>query len=233
MAALSDRELLRLHLEAVWTISVPPLVGAHVDLDPDGPLPPWSLYLAHFTVGEVAVWRPETRSNWRVTLLRRGHEANIAYDPTLDMRCEVVLRPPADPPAAPSQHHPRLLTESDAALLEAFEAESASYYLDPTRGPCFGVIVDGRLATVAHSSRRTAQACELGINTLPDARRQGCAKAATLAWTQAVRDEGLEPIYSALTWNDASRALATSCGYIPAIQGAYGPMAGSAGAPRA
>jgi RimJ/RimL family protein N-acetyltransferase len=224
MAALSDRELLRLHLEAVWSISLPPVVGAHVDLDPDGPLPPWSLYLAHFSVGEVAIWRPETRSDRRVTLLRRGHEANIAYDPTLDMRCEVVLRAPDVPPAAPSRHHARLLTTTDAALLEAFEVGESSYYLDPQHGPCFGVLVDGRLASVAHSSRRTAQACELGVNTLADARRQGCANAATLAWTQAVRGEGLEPIYSAFTWNEASRALAASCGYTPAIQGAYGPM---------
>lgn len=229
MTALTDRELLRLHLEAVWSISVPPLVDAHVDLDPNTPLPPWSLYLAHFAVGEVAIWRPETHSNRRVVLLRRGHEANIAYDPTLGMRCEVVLRPPDDPPATLSPHHARLLITTDTALLEAFEAGESSYYLDPQHSPCIGVILDGHLVSVAHSSRRTEQACELGINTLPDARRQGCAKAATLAWTRAVDAEGLTPIYSAFTWNDASRALAAACGYTPAIQGSYGPMPDAGG----
>jgi hypothetical protein len=139
------------------------------------------------------------------------------------MRRETVFRPPTEPPTS-TRHTVRLLTEQDIPLIEEFEAESATYYLDPTRGPCFGVIRDGRLTSVAHSSRRTAEACELGIETLLHARRQGCAQAATLAWERAIRAEGLIPLYSAFTRNTASLRLATSCGYVEAIAGAYGPM---------
>lgn len=220
---LSERELLRLHLEAVWGVHVPPIVGYSVDLEPSEALPPWELYLAHFGGIHIAIWRPDVLSTHRVALLRRGHEADPIFNPAIAMRRETVFYPPAEQPAD-ARHTTRLLTEDDAPLLEEFEAESASYYLDPARGPCFGVIIDGRLTSVAHSSRRTAEACELGIDTLPDARRQGCAHAATLAWTRAIRQEGLIPLYSAFARNTASLRLAASCGYAEAIAGAYGPM---------
>ncbi|HEX9036932.1 MAG TPA: GNAT family N-acetyltransferase [Ktedonobacterales bacterium] len=220
---MRDRELLRLHLEAGWGISVPPIVGRSVDLETDGALPPWALYLAHFSGDEVAVWRPDVLSDHRVTLLRRGHEARPVFTPAIGMRREVVFQPPETLPDAP-EHDARPLSASDAALLEAFEADSVSYFLDSRRGPCVGVIIDGRLASVAHASRRTARACELGINTTPEARRRGYARAATIAWTRAILAEGLTPLYSAFAWNAASLALAAACGYTPAIQGAYGPM---------
>lgn len=223
MGDSANRELLRLHLEAGWGISVPPIEGASVDLEPDGPLPPWSLYLAHMPGDEVAIWRPDVLSNHRLALLRRGHEADPLFHPAIGMRREVVLRAPAIPPAAPS-HATRPLSHTDAALIEAFEDGSASYFLDPRRGPCIGVIMNGCLASIAHCSRRTAAACELGINTAPDARRQGYARAATLAWTQAIIEEGLTPIYSARASNTASLRLAVSCGYAPVIAGAYGPF---------
>lgn len=223
MSETEDRDLLCRHIEAVWSISVPPLLGRSVDLEPGGVMPPWSLYLAHFAVGEVGVWRPDILSDHRVALLRRGHEARVNFDSAIGFRKEVVLRAPAEP-SETTGSAARLLTSADEALLEAFEAGSASYFLDPQRGPCCGVIVDGRLVSVAHSSRRTAAACELGINTLEDARRQGHARAATLAWTRAIRDEGLEPIYSASAENAASLALAAACGYAVVIDGSYGPM---------
>jgi hypothetical protein len=220
---LTERELLRLHLEAVWGIKVPLLVGYSVDLELDEPLPPWELYLAHFASIHVAVWRPDVLSTHRVALLRRGHEADPTFSPAIGMRRETIFLPP-ETPLSDGHYAPRLLTAEDAPLLEEFEAESASYFLDPAHGPCFGVIIDSRLASVAHSSRRTAEACELGINTLPHARRRGCAHAATLAWTRAIRDESLVPLYSAFASNGASLRLAVSCGYGDAIAAAYGPM---------
>lgn len=224
---LTDRELLRLHLEAVWTISVPPVVGGCVNLR--DAQPPWPLYLAHFTGDEVAIWRRDVLSDHRVALLRRGHQAPIVFNAAIGMRREVVLRPPATLPDAPLPVDARTpaarrLAADDAALLEAFEPGESGYYLDPARTPLIGVIVDGRLVSVAHSSRRTPAACELGINTLPNARRHGYARACVIAWTRAVLAEGLTPIYSAFSANSASLALAASCGYTPAIQGAYGPV---------
>ena len=57
------------------------------------------------------------------------------------------------------------------------------------------------------------EACELGIDTLPEARRQGYALAATILWTQAVLQERLVPIYSADASNTASLGLADAAGY--------------------
>jgi predicted GNAT family acetyltransferase len=81
--------------------------------------------------------------------------------------------------------------------------------------------VDGRLLALAHSSRRTAQACELGIDTLPEARRRGYALAATMLWTRAILDEGLIPFYSALAENSTSLALAAAAGYREFARAAY------------
>jgi RimJ/RimL family protein N-acetyltransferase len=86
------------------------------------------------------------------------------------------------------------------------------------------VVVDGRLVSVAHSSRRTLAACELGINTISEARRQGYATAATRAWTRAIQQEGLTPIYSAFTHNTASLRLAAAAGYMQVSASVYGPI---------
>jgi hypothetical protein len=142
------------------------------------------------------------------------------------MRREVVFHYPrtGSRRAAQGARLARLLTAEDVPRIEAFEAGSASYFLDPMRAPCLGVVIDDQLMSVAHSSCRTAEACELGINTLPDARRRGYAAAATALWTAAVRDLQLIPIYSAFAWNSASLHLATSIGYRPRIDGVYGPV---------
>jgi len=226
---MTDRELLRLHLEAVWRISLPALDGSSAELPASGALPPWSLYQAQFTHDTVTLWRPAVAPERRVNLLEQAQRAGDAFDPALGMRREVVLRSPGalvmERPALPTpQTSVRLLGADDAPLLEAFEAESAPYFLDREHAPCIGVIVEGGLVSVAHSSRRTTAACELGINTTPDARRRGYATAATLAWTQAIRQEGLLPIYSAFAYNSASLRLAARVGYSPAIAGVYGPV---------
>jgi RimJ/RimL family protein N-acetyltransferase len=227
---MTDRELLRLHLEAVWRISLPALDGAAVELPASGALPPWSLYHAQLAHDAVTLWRPDVADERRADLLERAQRAGDTYDPALGMRREVVLRPP-DALAAPQaalleqpQATVRLLNADDAPLLEAFEAESAEYFLDREHTPCIGVIAEERLVSVAHSSRRTTAACELGINTALDARRRGYASAATITWTQAIRQEGLLPIYSAFAYNAASLRLAAATGYTPRINGVYGPV---------
>jgi hypothetical protein len=93
-------------------------------------------------------------------------------------------------------------------LLTTFDEGASDYYFQPEKQPVVGGVRDGRLLSLAHSSRRTAKTCELGIETLPVARRQGFALAATVLWTEMVRQEGLVPLYSALTENTASLNLA-------------------------
>src|SRR5690242_5318978 len=222
---MTDRELLRLHIEAVWGISIPTLDGARVELTNTTPLPPWSLYQATFAQGEqVTIWRPSITPDERNDLIQRARAADVVFDATIGMRREVALRFPDDTPSITAQQNVRLLTGDDAALLEAFEVGSASYFLSPMHAPCIGVTVDGRLLSVAHSSRRTAAACELGINTISEARRQGYATAATRAWTHAIQHEGLTPIYSAFAHNTASLRLAAAVGYVQVSASVYGPV---------
>lgn len=221
---MTSRELLRLHIEAVWDISIPPLDGARIELTDTTPLPPWTLYQADLAQGEqITIWRPSVTPGERADLLQRAHTADVAFDAAIGMRREVVLRFP-DTLSIADQHSARLLTADDTSLLEAFEAGSASYYLNPACAPCIGVIADGRLVTVAHSSRRTAAACELGINTVTEARRKGYATAATRAWTRAIQQEGLAPIYSAFAHNTASLRLAAAVGYAQVSASVYGPV---------
>ena len=73
--------------------------------------------------------------------------------------------------------------------------------------------IPGRVVSLAHSSRRTHEACELGVDTLPEARRRGYALAVTTLWARMVLQEGLVPLYSALAGNRASLALAAAAGY--------------------
>lgn len=235
---MTERELLRLHLEAVWGISVPPLEREAVDLPTAGALPPWPMYQARLLSSgdEVTIWRADAAPALRADLARRARVVGVSFDPALGMRREVVLWLRSTGPAhtlssPPAQPGPgaRLLGAEDAALLETFEQGSAEYYLSPQRAPCMGVVVDGRLASVAHSSRRTTDACELGINTAPDARRRGYATMATLAWTETVRQAGLVPIYSAFADNAASLRLAAASGYTPVSEGVYGVMSDARG----
>jgi hypothetical protein len=114
---------------------------------------------------------------------------------------------------ADAQHVARLLTPDDQDLVELFDPGEVSYYFHPDRRPLIGVIVEGRLFSLAHSSRRTAEACELGIDTLLEARRKGYALAATLLWAAEVTQEDLVAFYSASAENTASLGLASAAGY--------------------
>ena len=216
---MTDRELLRIHIEAVWGISIPPLDGTSIELSDALLQPPWSLYHAHLAQGEVTIWRPDVSAEEQADLLRRTQNAG-------EMRREIVLRFSGIPDelSMQSQQPARLLTAADTALLEGFEAGSAEYFLDPHRAPCIGVVVASRLVCAAHSSRRTRDACELGINTIPGARRLGYATTAVRAWTQAILGEGLTPIYSAFAENVASLRLAAASGYQEVSSSVYGPV---------
>jgi RimJ/RimL family protein N-acetyltransferase len=187
--------------------------------------PPWSLYLATLQEAtQVAIWRADTPVEQHPTLLAQACAAGVIWDEAHAMRREVVFAPPATASHGDVDPHVRVLTEADSALLEAFEAGSAAYFLSASAAPCVGVVVEGRLVSVAHSSRQTRAACELGINTLADARRQGYAASATALWTALVQARGLTPIYSAFAWNEASLGLALSVGYTRRIESVYGPV---------
>ena len=222
---MTDREFLRLHLEAVWGVSLPTLAGADVELLADGAQPPWSLYRACLAGGDaVAVWRAGVTPAERADLLQRAGAAGLRWERDLQMRREVALRLAGSASHTPVSPAARLLTNADVALVEAFEVGSAPYFLAAEQAPCYGMVADGLLVSIAHSSRRTAVACELGVETLPAVRRHGYALAVTTAWSAAILREGLTPIYSALAANTASLGLAAKAGYWLVAEGVCGPV---------
>jgi len=215
---IDGRAFLRLHVEAVWGVQLPPLDHNDVSLLPGSLLPSWRLFAAEVAEGRVCIWRPDVDEAQREELLVRLNEVLLlpSSDPPLPgINREVAFRLTAEPliEFAVALRAARPLAPDDHALIEAFEPDSAAYFLQPECRPAIGVIVDGRLCSIAHSSRRTREACELGINTLPEARRKGYALAATVAWSAAIVQEGLTPIYSALATNAPSLKLAGAAGY--------------------
>ncbi len=221
---MTGRELLRLHVEAVWGITLSPFDATSDEATVAAGAPPWSLYLATLADGsQVTIWRADTPAEGRPALLAQAHAAGVNWDEAHAMRREVVFAAPEVATLERGQRA-RELGEDDAALVEAFEAGSATYFLNARTSPCVGVIVEGRLVSVAHSSRQTIEAYELGVDTLPDARRRGYAADAVTLWTQLVQKRGLTPIYSAFAWNEASLRLAQSVGYTRRIGSVYGPV---------
>ena len=214
----TDRAMLRLHVEAVWGVGLPPIDANRITLLPKSAQPGWRLYAGDLTEGRVLIWRADLAFAEREKLLVRLEEVWRLSESTplpSDASREVALRLDAAPviDLVTARRIARLLTADDYALIEAFWPGEARRILQPDLHPPIGVVVDGRLLSLAHSSRSTAEACELGIDTLPEARRRGYALAATVAWSAAIREKGLTPIYSALAANTASLQLAEAAGY--------------------
>ena len=189
-----------------------------VELLPEGSQPSWNLCAAELASGRVHIWRPDVTPVEREVLRLRVSEA-LAFPPIgaplpgvhREVALSLVSPPRLDEATARSVACP--LTEKDRALVEAFQPDAHDDLFRPERQPLIGVVISGRILSIAHSSRRTPEACELGIDTLPEARRKGYALAATIVWTQAVLQERLVPIYSADASNTPSLHLADAAGY--------------------
>lgn len=229
----TERELLRLHVEAVWYIRVPELAGDEAELAVQRPEPPedkpeqlpaWATYQARLAGGgSVRLWRAGVARGERAELAGLTERAlDHPAEKIEHVIREVALRLVAEPtmPLTDAERiAQRLRNDADPRLLAFYE--QAGYHLGGEQEPIFGVTEGGQVVTVAHSSRRTEQARELGINTKPGARRRGYALAATILWTRAILDEGLIPFYSALAENSASLALAHAAGYREFARAAY------------
>ena len=214
----TDRMLLRLHVEAVWGVRLPPIVENDIELLWESFRPSWKLWAGDIAGGRVYIWRPDVEPAERAALRPRANEA-LALPSTAtaiagigrEVAHSLAASPRLDLDIARSRAS--LLTSRDRSRIEVFEVGSSDYYLHPEKRPLIGVVIEGRLLSIAHSSRRTKEACELGIDTVPEARRKGYALAATIVWTRAVLQEGLVPLYSALAENTASLRLAWAAGY--------------------
>ena len=213
-----DRTLLRLHVEAVWGVRLPQVVQDEIEVLPAGVQPCWKLLVAEVANERLHIWRPDVMDRERKALLTQASKALAlpsTETPSAGISREVALHLAAQsvPGVAGAEQIARLLTSGDQALLEALQDDLGETYRDAEKRPLIGVVINGRLVSLAHSSRRTSEACELGVDTLPKARRRGYALAVTILWTRIVLQEGLIPLYSALADNEASLALAAAAGY--------------------
>lgn len=221
---MTELELLRLHINAVWNLHLPLLSYDDSALAVDE-APPWAVYLGMLSGGHVRIWRRDISGDQRARLAERALAALALPTDVLageGIRREVALRrvEATKMDSVQAWRIARRLTAADVALLESYETGSSAYFLVPERAPLFGVVEADRLVSIAHSSRRTAEACELGVHSLPEARRHGYGLAVTSLWTEAIAAEGVEPLYSALAENAASLALAHAAGYRPFVYGA-------------
>ncbi len=88
----------------------------------------------------------------------------------------------------------------------------ATLPLNPAIAPVLAAVQDAMAVAVCFSSRRTATACEAGLEVLPNYRRRGYALRVTAAWALAVRADGRLPLYSTEWENVASRGVARGLG---------------------
>lgn len=77
----TQRGLLRLHIEAVWGVQLPPIAQNTVELLREGIQPSWKLYTAEMAGEQVAIWRPDVPATEREKLLVRASEA-LTLPPT-------------------------------------------------------------------------------------------------------------------------------------------------------
>lgn len=103
------------------------------------------------------------------------------------------------------------LSESNAYLLTEFAWLPGALW---EWRPCLASIEDGQAVSICFSSRRSDRVAEAGVETLPRYRGRGHATNAVSAWAQAIRDEGLIPLYSTSWDNLASRSVARRLGLV-------------------
>jgi hypothetical protein len=226
---LTDLDIMQLHVEAEFTHDA---AGDLVSInEPGGTVAP-RFSLGHTALGPTVRFRhdvPEDR--------RRALERALAV--AEHMQTTVQLDQPLDP--TPFEHvlaentpvqrtslglafrfphsvpliaNTRILRDAaDAAILHPLLAAwEPDIYSSP---PLVALVVDGQAVAVCGSVRITRRAYEAGVETALSFRGRGYGKAVVAGWAKAVRALGVEPLYSAVWQNSASRALARAIGLVP------------------
>jgi len=108
--------------------------------------------------------------------------------------------------------------ETNAILIDERNAFLLAAGLDdwipdvPHQQPLVAVVEDGKAVSVCASVRITDTAHEAGVETLPDYRGRGFARAAVAGWAQEVDRLGALPMYSTSIDNIASQRVAQRLG---------------------
>jgi len=98
------------------------------------------------------------------------------------------------------------VTESNQNLLSTYLPE---WLPEVTQSaPLFALVVDDHAVAVCGSVRITLEAHEAGVETAKELRGQGYAVRVVLAWAHALRELGVEPLYSTELKNVSSQAVA-------------------------
>ncbi len=121
----------------------------------------------------------------------------------------LVDEPPAPPPGGPEV---RLLTGADPLGHLPAPLEREMIW---ARGQfrVWAVIADGWPVSFAYAHRSTRTFADTSIDTAPDYRRRGYARAACLHLFADVRERGMRPTWGAYASNAASRSLAAKLGF--------------------
>ena len=220
---LDDRELMRLHIEALYTHDA---AGDLVRVNEPNGAPAPRFFLGRTAHGAARRFRHDVDLESRRELeaasrddVLRAHALDAPPDLTPYARILARAAPVEQTEAGPAFCFPRdSRTITSAVLVTDENAESLRPLLAPwipdvrLSAPLFALHVDGQAVAVCASVRITSDAHEAGVETSLAYRGRGYAAQVVTAWARAVRDMGRVPLYSTSWRNGASQAVAGKLG---------------------
>jgi len=209
------RDLMRLHVEALFTHDANNrLLRGN---EPSGAEAP-RFFLGRTADGPVIRFRHDVDDETRHALEAAAleSEANVARFEEILARSAPVrntwLGPAFSFPESSESIDVVHVTNDNAQVLEAFLRD---WIADVRIGqPLFATLVGGHAVSVCCTVRRTSDAHEAGVETVPAFRGHGYAAQVVAAWARAVREGGQTPLYSTSWQNEASCAVARKLGLI-------------------
>ena len=225
MTVPDDRELMRLHIEALYTRDA---AGDLVRVNEHNGAAAPRFFVGRTTDAAVRRFRHDVDRDTRRELEAATRDdvlRDLALDAPPDLspyahvlaRSAPVQRTEAGPAFCfprelPAATGPVLVTDKNAEILRPLlQAWVGDVHLCQ---PMFVVSVDGQAVAICASVRVTDDAHEAGVETSPAYRGRGYAAQVVTAWAHAVRDMGAVPLYSTSWQNEASRAVASKLGLI-------------------
>jgi len=225
LRALTQRELMRLHVEALFRHdSQGNLLFGNEPSAAEAP----RFFLGRTLEGPVIRFRHDvdaaTKRELEAAALADFNSGPALDAPSNPLRYEEILARSAPVKkmwAGPAFSFANELSEpTDTILVTDANAQILDPFLRdwipdvPIGQPMFALPVDGHAVAVCCSVRLTNGACEAGVETVPTFRGRGFAARVVAAWALAVRNSGRVPLYSTSWQNEASRAVARKLGLL-------------------
>jgi len=209
-------ELMNLHVAALFTYDERGRMLR--SNEPSAPLAP-RFFLGLTKEGLVRRYRNDVDEQTILPLesVSQGVKADNLNESTV--KCCAILEtsgPIQHTGGGPAYSFPESLDRSDESvvLVTAANQNLLSTYLpewlpDVTQSaPLFACVVDDRAVAVCGSVRITPEAHEAGVETAREFRGHGYAVRVVLAWAHALRELGVEALYSTELKNASSQAVA-------------------------